>query len=160
MPVTLSTFQQSQRLSAIKSFAIQGIGANKTIARLKEMGLPIRRQAGLALYRSYAGVPEKADTLKYIPKGKSPAKTSYTEPEGEAFFRQPYRYTVKFETYNTKTGETKTMYNSMSSMRARTVGEIEAEAWNVFGQKLKDYNVAISSLNLFIAEHERGAAWD
>lgn len=154
----LTRFQKWKQDIVIMSSAITGIGANKTIALLKTLGLGIRRIVGLARYRSYAGIPAKADVIKYVPKRAMIGRGQYTEAFGVMTRR--YRYTVSSEFYDKKTGELRTYHTSMISNRPLSVGEVERTGSNVLRGLAGMYDATITKQWISKAEHREGDAWD
>lgn len=158
MALLLTAFQKWTRDLVIKSWAIAGMGASKTIAHLKTLGLGIRRTVGLARYRAYAGIPAKADIIKYVPKKLMIGRGQYTEAFGVMTRR--YRYTVSSEFYDKKTGELRTYHTSMISNRPLSVGEVERTGAEVLKGLAGMYNATITKQWISSAEHREGDAWD
>jgi len=121
----LSNLQRYQQQQYIKSAAIKGLGANKTIEALKGIGLGIRRTEGLKQYREYAQIPAKADLLKYVRKSYRPSERLYTRQEG--WMTRDYRYTIAYQSVNLETGIVSTQHTRLISDNPMTIGEIEAE---------------------------------
>lgn len=158
MPIIFTAFQKWARDLIIRSWAVAGRGAGKTIAHLKTLGLGIRRTAGLAQYRNYAKIPARAEVMKYIPKKFAIGRAQYTEAYGVMTRR--YRYTVASEFYNKQTGELKTYYTSMISDRPLSVGEIERTGSEVMRGLAGMYDATITKQWISQAEHREGDAWD
>jgi len=158
MPVLLTSFQKWTRDLIIRSWAIAGKGASKTLEHLKTLGLGIRRAIGLAHYREYAGIPAKADAIKYVPKRAMIGRAQYTEVYGVMTRR--YRYTVASEFYDKKTGTLKTYFTSMISDRPLSVGEIERVGGDVLHGLAGMYDATITKQWISQAEHRKGDAWD
>lgn len=158
MAIKLTSYQKWKQTLVIISGAIRGIGANKTLAILKSIGLGIRRTVGLARYRAYAGVPAKEEAIKYTPKQFMIGRGMYTEAFGVMTRR--YRYTVASEFYDKATGELKKYYTSMISDRPMSVGEMERVGGDVLRGLAKMYDATITRQWVHKAEHREGDPWD
>lgn len=158
MPIILTIYQKWMRDLVIKSWAIAGRGAGKTIAHLKTLGLGIRRTVGLARYREYAKIPARADVIKYIPKKLMIGRAQYTEAYGVMTRR--YRYTVASEFYDKKTGKLTTRFTSMISNRPLSVGEVERTGADVMRGLAGMYDATVTKSWIESAEHREGDAWD
>ena len=128
----LTNHQKYQRQMFIKSSAIKGIGATKTIQKLKEIGLPMRRTDALKLYRTYAGIPQKMDRVKYVRKDYKPSIALYTPQEG--YMTLDYRYTIEYETVNKWTGELSLKHSRMSADFPQTIQAIEDDAMGIMAE--------------------------
>lgn len=154
----LSNFQKWMRDELIKQYASQGYGATKTVEALKGTEFSIRKQEGLRTYARYAGIPQKADTLKFIPKSKAPARDSFTTPTG--WISKNYRYNVEWTVRDPETGNEYTRGTRVISDSALTVGQIESKATDAVTGIAERYNFTITKFNLQMAEHKSGAVWD
>ena len=125
MAARLTVAQIWQREKYIKGAAIRGLGANKTLEALKGLGLGIKRAEGLRMYRGFAKIPEQQDRMKYVNKSARFSRDMYTVES--RFMTRRYRYTMKFETYDKRTGEISEQATSVISDRPMTPGEIESE---------------------------------
>jgi len=158
MPILLTVFQKWRQLTSLMSMAIRGIGANKTLARLKKMGLGIRRTTGLDWYRRYASLPAKEAVIKYVPKRALIGKHQYIEAPRVMTRRN--RYTVSSEFRIKATGELKLFNTSMISDRPMTVGEVEAAGGDVLKRLAGMYDATITKEWIHKAEHREGDEWD
>jgi len=158
MPIILTAFQKWTRDLVIKSWAIAGRGATKTLEHLKTLGLGIRRTVGLKHYREYAQIPARADVIKYIPKKFAIGRAQYTEAYGVMTRR--YRYTVGSEFYDKATGKLKKYFTSMISDRPLLIGEIERTGADVLQGLAGMYDATITKQWIEKAEHREGDAWD
>jgi len=158
MPLILTGFQKWTRDLIIRSWAVAGRGASKTIAHLKTLGLGIRRTVGLKHYREYAKIPARADVIKYIPKKLMIGRAQYTEAFGVMTRR--YRYTVSSEFYNKQTGELKTYHTSMITDRPLSIAEVERTGADVLRGLAGMYDATITKQWISSAEHREGDAWD
>lgn len=158
MAIRLSPLQVFQRDKFFLSSAVRGLGANKTIEAAKKIGLPIRRTDGLALYRNYVGIPAKAERMKYVRKSYRFSQSLYTEQKRHMTRR--YRYTMKFETRDKRSGEISEHATSVISDRPMTPLAVESAVSDAT-KKIIDFSpVEITKVWHHLAEHRKGDAWD
>jgi len=158
MAVRLTNAQIWAREKFIMSSALRKLGANKTIEGLKKIGLPIRRTEGLSMYRQYAQIPEKAGRMKYVRKAYAFSRDMYTKET--RFMTRRYRYTMKFETRDKRTGEISEHATSVISDKPMTPGQVEGVADEAFKGITDVSPVIITKMWHHTAEHRKGDAWD
>ena len=154
----LTNQQLWQREQFIKSSALKQLGANRTIEALKGLGLGIQRKAGLAAYRAYGQIPEKEARMKYVRKGYRFSRDMYTRET--RFMTRRYRYTMKFETRDKRTGEISEHATSVISDKPMSPGQVEQIADEAFKGITDVSPVIITKMWHHIAEHREGDAWD
>jgi len=158
MPVKLTPLQVFQRDKFFVSSALKGIGANKTIAAAKAIGLPIRRTDGLALYRNYAGIPVKESRMKFVRKSLRYSRDLFIEQE--RFMTRRYRYTKGFEVRVEETGEIKNYYRSIISDTPLTPAQVDFEADQAMENWYEDPPGAVTKSWVHKIEHRKGDSWD
>ncbi len=158
MAIKLTNAQIWQREKFIKSSALRGLGANKTIAALKGLGLGISRTVGLSMYREYAKIPAKAGRMKYVRKSYAFSRDMYTKET--KFMTRRYRYTMKFETLDKRTGIIGEHATSVISNSPMTPAQIERAADEAFKGITDMSPVVIRKMWHHTAEHREGDAWD
>ncbi|NIQ91321.1 MAG: hypothetical protein GWN93_20855 [Deltaproteobacteria bacterium] len=157
MALILTTFQKYQRDLALKKYAAQGLGANRTIEKLKEIGLPMRRQDALRVYREYAKIPERAEVIKYTPKHLGITRQQYTESEG--FMMKRYRYTVKTRFVDKVTGETKEYFTNVITDTEQLPWHIEEQASNAIDVMTTYGTLDLEDRFIVAAYHRKGETW-
>lgn len=158
MPIRLTTYQKFQRDTVIKSLAIAKTGAMATLRRLQDMGLSMRKTDLLRTYREYAKIPAKEEVLKYVRKGFRPSRGVYTEQEG--FMTRRYRYRVKYQTQDKRTGVIADYYTSVISNLPMTPQQAETEAMGAIRKTLDLSPIKLLQATMAVAEHRKGDAWD
>jgi len=154
----LTNQQLWQREQFIKSSALKQLGANRTIEALKGLGLGIQRKAGLAAYRAYGQIPEKAERMKYVRKGYRFSRDMYTVET--RFMTRRYRYTVEYDVRIKETGEIKKCYRSVINDKPMIPREIERQADIAMSEWYQDLPGDIVGSRPYSAEHRKGDAWD
>lgn len=154
----LTNEQLWQRETFIKSSALKKLGANKTIEALKGLGLSIRRTEGLKMYREYGKIPAKEEVMKHVRKNMRFSRDMYI-PETR-FMTRRYRYTMKFTTFDKRTGEISEHATSVIRDKPMTPGQIEAEVDESLKGIVDFSPVTITKLWHHTAEHKKGEAWD
>lgn len=158
MAIRLTTYQKFQRDKMIRSLAIEQTGAIATLRRIQEAGLPMRKTDLLRTYREYAGIPEKEERIKYVRKDYRPSRDFYTEPEG--FMSRRYRYRIKYETMDKRTGEIAEYYTSVIDDKPMSIYRAEQEAMLAIRRSLDLSPIDLLRVSLAVAEHRKGDEWD
>ena len=146
----LSALQTYQRDLYIKSAAIKGFGATRTLEGLKSVGLGMRKTDMLKAYRNYAGIPERAELVKYVRKDYIPSARLFTQQSG--YMTRNYRYTIEYQTIDDVTGSVTLKHTRLITDTPRTIQQIEDEANEIMAEQ--DYWGGITAISFRIAELE------
>ena len=152
-----TNLQRHQQQQFLKSAAIKGIGANKTLDALSAVGLGIRRTDGLKQYAAYAAIPQKTELLKYVRKEYRPSQRLFTEQPG--FMTRDYRYTIKYQTVNKITGVVEDRHTRVISDLPMTIGAVEGQAETVTGEAEYWLGEEVIEWSIAEAEHAAGEPW-
>ena len=143
----------------LRSAAEKGLAFGQAFDAMKVGGMPTyRRTDMLADYRQYLGIPEKADTLKYIRMDYSPSREHYTITKG--YQRSPLRYQVNIDTHNPVTGKTFTMSTNVVSDTPLSRRQIEEAGVEAVKKTVDDYKDDIVGVVLYGAFAKEGEYWD
>ena len=155
--MALSNFEEYQRDLYIKSNAINGISVNETQRGLTALGWGMRRQTLQGVYRDYAGIPKKADAMKYTPKNSFIDPSNYVD--GKGYMKMNYSYVIEYQTLNPATGELFTRYTSIVSDTPIRYGAVMDEA-ELIGSTVGYWQQEeVQSVKLQEARQKAGAQW-
>lgn len=144
-------------INFVKKAAMEGLGANRTLSLLKEMGLGYRRQTFLADYRKFAELPKKANVIKYVNRKYRLSKSLFVEPRG--FMSRRFAFISKIKVYDPQRKSSFTIPNRVASMKNLTRGQAEQESLNAIGSSLAASNFEIQGVTLTEAYHQPGQPW-
>lgn len=109
----------------LRSAAEQGLSITDAIKAMDAGGVQTyRRTDMLKDYREFAGIPDRADRLKYVPKSYYPSRELYTTTSG--YQHTKFRYQLDIDVYKPLTGETFTMSTNIASDQPLTVSQLES----------------------------------
>ncbi len=136
----------------------QGLSANETLTMLRGAGLGYRRQDFLTDYSRLAQLPRKSDVLKNINLYSRPSPRTMVQG-GDWMLRQ-YRYVTKITMLIPSSGDTVTMYKTLSSDDLMNRNDIEQSALDNATQYEGQSQPVVQSIQLHQAFYRSDASFE